>query len=50
MTWQSKEDQRDHIRSQLVHEIKNPELWYHRADKPKSGLCKERDERGEDAV
>ena len=28
MTWQSKEDQRDHIRAQLVHEIKNPSIDY----------------------
>ena len=50
MTWQSKEDQRDHIRSQLVHEIKNPEIWYPYADKLKSGLYNERMMRPEDAV
>ena len=26
--WQSKEDQRAHIRAQLEHEIKNPATWY----------------------
>jgi hypothetical protein len=28
MTWQSKEDQREHIRAQLRHEIHNPSIWY----------------------
>lgn len=27
-TWQSKEDQKKHIRSQLIHEVNNPDVFY----------------------
>ena len=44
MVWQSKEDQRAHIRAQLIYEANNPSDWYKRAkslpDKPTSSLYK----------
>ena len=47
MTWQSKEDQSDHIRSQLLYEIKNPGIWYPKqketGDKLNNGLSKKQE-------
>lgn len=35
MVWQSKEDQRAHIRAQLIYEVNNPSDWYYRSKKPR---------------